>query len=172
MLEYKSTKLGSPYSPFCREGHDKRKVGKDHRGACKLCRLLTTRKYTSTQNKKEVNKRYRLRNLDKIKMATKEWYLKAKASGKIKAYTYKKKYNLTEQDLTKLLTKQSNKCAICFEETKLVPDHDHILGHVRGMLCCRCNLVLGQFKDNPMLFKNAAGYLEKTPLREQFRNDI
>ena len=55
---------------------------------------------------------------------------------------------------------QLKNCIICGIETKIVVDHDHQTGDVRGGLCMNCNLGLGQFKDNPELLRLAALYLE------------
>ncbi len=40
-------------------------------------------------------------------------------------------------------------------------DHDHEGGIFRGWLCRNCNIGLGQFKDDPKLFKAAYRYLKK-----------
>lgn len=65
---------------------------------------------------------------------------------------------ISDEDL--LAIKNSVKeCVICGAEDKLVVDHDHITGAVRGMLCNHCNRGLGHFRDDPMLLEFAAQYL-------------
>ena len=44
----------------------------------------------------------------------------------------------------RLLKKQGESCAICGSLTeKLVLDHDHSTGQVRGFICSRCNIKIG-----------------------------
>jgi len=50
-------------------------------------------------------------------------------------------------------------CVICGSDGKLVVDHDHVTGKIRGMLCNHCNRGLGHFRDNPELLEFAAQYL-------------
>src|SRR3989304_7530791 len=42
---------------------------------------------------------------------------------------------------------RTGRCEICSKETsRLVRDHDHKNGHLRGWLCDRCNRYLGYFE--------------------------
>jgi len=73
----------------------------------------------------------------------------------------KYEYNTTEEVISEMAQKQEHKCAICFKESKLVIDHCHVGGQVRGLLCTNCNTGLGQFKDNVESLRMAIEYLEK-----------
>lgn len=42
-------------------------------------------------------------------------------------------------------------------------DHCHVKGHVRGILCKDCNLVLGWMNDDPNRLRALADYLERGP---------
>lgn len=53
----------------------------------------------------------------------------------------------------------TTECVICGSVEKLVVDHDHNTGQIRGMLCNHCNRGLGHFRDDPMLLEFAAQYL-------------
>jgi len=68
---------------------------------------------------------------------------------------------------------QQGKCKICSREghvdfvpkgdrmfDRLVVDHCHTTGKVRGLLCNGCNRGLGYFKDNPVFLLAAAQYLK------------
>lgn len=62
---------------------------------------------------------------------------------------------------------QGGKCAICmklitFEKSKglyACVDHCHETGETRGLLCQKCNIGLGYFKDNAGYLTAAAVYL-------------
>ena len=69
-------------------------------------------------------------------------------------------------------TKQNDKCAICDQEgfimngkqghtEKLVVDHCHANGNVRGLLCHNCNRALGLFQDRIDYLESAIKYLGK-----------
>lgn len=68
-------------------------------------------------------------------------------------------YKLTLEDYNNLLDKQDNKCAICSRESKLVIDHCHESGKVRGLLCHNCNIGLGLLGDMKKSLKKAYEYL-------------
>lgn len=72
-------------------------------------------------------------------------------------------YNLTPEEYDKLLLAQDGTCAICDETcsryANLPVDHNHATGRLRGLLCDRCNRVLGLSGDDPDLFLAAIAYL-------------
>lgn len=63
------------------------------------------------------------------------------------------------------LEAQDGKCAICGvkeEDTTtglLYRDHDHVIGKWRGLLCQKCNTMLGFAKDSPEILQAAIEYL-------------
>ena len=52
-------------------------------------------------------------------------------------------YNITVNEYRSLLRSQGAVCAICQESKRLVIDHDHETNTVRGLLCHRCNILVG-----------------------------
>src|SRR6266704_1297652 len=68
---------------------------------------------------------------------------------------------LTEAIYQKMFVAQDGRCAICTEQSKgrLRPDHCHKRGIARGLLCDRCNLALGLFKDCVESLQRAVVYL-------------
>jgi hypothetical protein len=59
----------------------------------------------------------------------------------------RRNYRIGARDYVALWNKQNGKCPLCKSQpctgTRLVVDHDHTTGLVRGLLCARCNLRLG-----------------------------
>lgn len=69
-------------------------------------------------------------------------------------------YGITLEDYNNLLESQNNCCAICKDgDKKLVVDHCHATGRIRGLLCHHCNVALGMFKDNKAILQEAMEYL-------------
>ena len=64
-----------------------------------------------------------------------------------------------------LLDEQGWVCWICGDHPprnkKLAIDHDHETGEIRGLLCLRCNALLGRARDNKYILQSAINYLEK-----------
>lgn len=75
--------------------------------------------------------------------------------------------DIPKKDYEALLQAQNYSCAICginAEESKngLAVDHNHATEQVRGLLCLRCNVGLGYFKDNINSLTQAVTYLLKS----------
>ena len=66
---------------------------------------------------------------------------------------------------TQLIIEQDRCCAICADpetdKRQLSLDHCHTTGHIRGLLCGRCNTMLGFAKDNMYILQEAIKYLTK-----------
>lgn len=82
-----------------------------------------------------------------------------------KRYRVKTEYGLSMDQVELMLERQENLCAICkdpFEDRfKTQIDHCHKTGHVRGLLCINCNWMLGKARDNPIILRAGAAYLEQ-----------
>lgn len=89
---------------------------------------------------------------------------------------YKKNYRITIKDYETLWNNQKGVCAICQQpETaihhqtgkvkRLAVDHCHKTGEVRGLLCARCNFLIGAIRDDAAYIRSISGplidYLEK-----------
>lgn len=77
-----------------------------------------------------------------------------------KRYSLKSKYNITEEQYKSMYINQNKCCKICNKKTtKLVVDHCHNTGLVRGLLCDSCNKLLGFARDNETILENAKTYI-------------
>lgn len=73
-----------------------------------------------------------------------------------------KKKGITVDDYERMFADQHGVCAICEQPEltrRLSVDHNHESGAVRGLLCHRCNVAIGLFKENVEVMVNAIGYL-------------
>ncbi len=93
-----------------------------------------------------------------------------KTLGNRNAY-YMRTYGLPVLEYERLSEAQGGLCALCREEgfvmkenhrVKLVVDHCHATGAVRGLLCHNCNRGLGLFQDSPSLLLAAAAYAQNS----------
>lgn len=75
----------------------------------------------------------------------------------------KHRYGMTKADFTNMYEKQFKLCAVCREKlpgkraTHI--DHNHKTGKIRGLLCPRCNMVLGYLEERPGIIHNFIDYL-------------
>lgn len=103
---------------------------------------------------------YAIKNKEKIKE-------RQKINGH--RYALKSDYNLTLDQYNKMFVMQEGKCLICTRHQsefkfRLCVDHNHETLHIRGLLCRRCNSLLGLAKESVEIFKKAIEYLERTSL--------
>jgi hypothetical protein len=89
-------------------------------------------------------------------------------------------YGITQEEYDQLLVSQDGKCAICHRvqpegARRMHVDHDNTLGGdrngVRGILCPRCNHLIGNAQDRVDILVTAAQYLQRyvddgSPLNE------
>ena len=69
-------------------------------------------------------------------------------------------YGVTPSEYDAMSARQDGKCGICdgvFD--RLMVDHCHKTGRVRGLLCRECNFAVGRLRDSPVNALAAAIYL-------------
>ena len=118
------------------------------------------------------------KNPEKSKEASRKYYHENKkddpeyrAHMKVysREYRMKTKFGLTVEQVNEMAEAQGGKCAICckrprpkqvaYIESPWHVDHDHKTGKVRGLLCNRCNLMLGHVDDDVTILQTAIEYL-------------
>jgi len=76
-----------------------------------------------------------------------------------------KTYNLTLEEYNEMVSEQNNQCLLCFQEPsdvygRLVVDHCHKTGKVRGLLCRMCNIHLSKIEACPDYLNRVIHYLK------------
>jgi hypothetical protein len=88
---------------------------------------------------------------------------RAKRVEKARWTRMKKKYGLSELDVSQMMNKQNCQCVIC--NINLMSgyhvDHCHSTGKVRGLLCQKCNQAIGLLRESESLFFKAAKYIRE-----------
>ena len=104
-------------------------------------------------------KKYYSKHKERLKAAQLKWC--REHPEKIKARDLRRKYSMTVEDYNRLVSSQEGKCKICDRQARLVVDHDHATGKVRGLLCRLCNTSLG-FVENQEFLVKALSYLRRS----------
>jgi hypothetical protein len=89
-------------------------------------------------------------------------------------------YGIDVNDVEKLYVLQNKKCKICDVEYPTVSkhgglyiDHCHTTGKVRGLLCAKCNVLIGCSNDNVLILKSAIDYLNQlVPKIHEIRDEF
>ena len=88
-----------------------------------------------------------------------------------------RRYGITLEEYKRIIQDQGNKCAICADaiynkddsngrQSTAYVDHCHSSDKIRGLLCHKCNIGLGMFKDTPEILEKAIEYVKRdTDLR-------
>jgi hypothetical protein len=118
---------------------------------------------------------YQIRNQARIKAYQKKYYQANKDKIIDRAVQFRKDnphvqnmsrikntYGLTQEEYFRLLEESNGTCPICTRwfGKKLVIDHDHTTGKVRGLICASCNKGLGHFFERIESLQEAIRYLQ------------
>lgn len=123
------------------------------------------RKYhhENKEERNEYRRQWRLKNPEYTKQWHKQNYENNKDQMRDKAI--QKKYGVTQEWYEETFLAQGGKCAICQAEKaggrgkRFHIDHCHKTGAVRGLLCFKCNAILGHAQDNISVLDAAKEYL-------------
>lgn len=122
--------------------------------------------------KESARRSYKKRDKQKVRETARRWRAATDYanSPKRKAQNFKdwlRTYGLTGAQYDEMVQTQGGRCAICGSSTsgrkgsaRLLIDHCHQTGKIRGLLCFFCNTMLGNAKDSPDRLRVAAEYLE------------
>ena len=118
------------------------------KGYCKECEADYQAQHAATVEGRELRRRAR-----------------AKWNDENHEYFLSYRYGITKADYDRMREAQGDSCAICGDQQPgsrsrvWSVDHCHATNRVRGLLCHRCNMGLGYFKDDPERLRAAIKYL-------------
>lgn len=138
-----------------------------HRGECKACNQAVKRERYLANREQFIEKarRWQLENPKRVREYRKERNARPEVKRRQRDAYYKRTYGITADEVDAMFADQNGQCAICRQTPERLAqmhvDHDHELGHLRGLLCSSCNQGLGQFGDDPALLLRAVVYLRQ-----------
>ena len=146
------------------------KKNKDGRQSwCQLCKARDTRDHNkrNPERKKEFDKKYRHKNKSALNFKDRQRYYNDKS--KARRNNLKTLYGITPEDYDMMFMKQGGRCAICRSKNSnhprlkvFVVDHHHGTGEIRGLLCFKCNSILGYCNDSTEYLLKLIAYLHRT----------
>lgn len=113
---------------------------------------------------------YYQRNAEVIRAKARARYQRYKATGFAREQDLRAKFGISLAEYDDMFAAQKGRCAICGKpETakrngvvkRLAVDHDHNTGQIRGLLCGRCNPMIGYAQDDPEVLTLGAMYLRR-----------
>lgn len=80
-----------------------------------------------------------------------------------KASAVRNRYGISLEEYEALLTAPEGTCPCCgrTNRRKMVMDHDHVTGRIRGVICSGCNTGIGSLGDTIEGVRRALAYLER-----------
>ena len=125
-------------------------------------------RYNHKEHIKNKSKIYYNKNKTKIQKYLRKWKMENKDT--IKKYLLNFRYGITIEEYDNLYSTQQGMCKICKEkiykwgngnkQTVANVDHCHLTGKIRGMLCSKCNRILGIVNDDINRLKSCINYLK------------
>jgi hypothetical protein len=117
----------------------------------------------ATEKQKAAQKRHYAKNKDRYIQKAKAW--REANPEKTKGIYLKHRYGITAEEWLELFSSQGECCGICgTSDPGMQPwhtDHCHTTNSVRGILCHKCNHMIGLGGDSPSTLRAAAAYLER-----------
>lgn len=143
------------------------------RAYCKACHVRMTQDWVSKnkRRRKEYSAEWYQKNKERAaawrKKPRAEWpeWRKAKQKLNDRKRHLGRKYGITPEQWDAMFAAQSGVCAICKvpdrtgKHGKLVVDHCHSTGRVRGLLCTPCNISIGILGETPEQWEVVHRYL-------------
>lgn len=150
-----------------KEDYYKNKGSRDGRlSICNTCVGVRQRAYVLA-NADEVSRKMKIyHQQNREKLLTQQRAYKARNKERLADLKREKETGFSRELFQAAIKHQNGKCPICLRELADLPpqqqhaDHCHATGNPRGVLCQKCNTVLGVFRDDISALHRAIQYLE------------
>lgn len=150
---------------------------KHRRYSCRKCWASRQKRYS--ESAKARDPKYLAKKKAKVAARQAGWTEERRERERRRAYGswIVRKYGITLAQYDYLLKEQGGVCAICRCDKPNGKgawhiDHCHRTGAVRGILCSKCNFVVGLCGDNPSILSAAATYLHREDHKQEAREDL
>lgn len=92
-----------------------------------------------------------------------------KARDRARDLRLRREFGITLKEYNDVLEHQKHRCAVCKRSVRdfknsLAVDHCHTTGLLRGLLCWKCNKLIGVSGDDAKKLENASIYLNNPPI--------
>ena|SRR3990167_3656992 len=166
----------------CANGHDLTVDGRRRKNGylyCIACSRENNRKWriANPERASECGRKWRTVNAERNRELVKKWQITNRERhlrnihkwqtlnpDNERANRLKRNYAMNLTEYESLLKQQKGVCAICGNINKsgrrLAVDHCHATGKIRGLICHRCNVAIGQLGDSIERARQLGDYLE------------
>jgi hypothetical protein len=137
------------------------------RSECKDCnRRLKRERYAQDPERYiQMVQRWQEKNPERLKEYRKQRNARPEVKRRARDAYYRRTHGISADDFDRMLAEQNGRCAICGRaperEAAMHVDHDHLDGHVRGLLCIDCNQGIGKLREDPSILLRAVVYLRQ-----------
>lgn len=134
---------------------------------CRSCHEKEPHQERSERDRKRKERGEYLRSKEYRRQRSADFRASPQYAAKGHEYYIRYKYGLSLEAYQAMLEGQKHVCAVCMKpntrkgDTRLMVDHCHVTGRVRGLLCHNCNAALGMADDDPDLLERLAEYLKE-----------
>ncbi len=149
----------------CREIKDETEFTLDQANPHRGNKSYRCRKCEHAHHKEYLNENPHIR--DKINANKRKYYKTSEFQEKQRRRCYKLRYGITLEMYNEMLEAQNGVCAICGRDYNhkrhkhFHVDHNHKTSKVRGLLCIRCNTLVGNSGESVEILKKAIDYINR-----------
>jgi hypothetical protein len=135
------------------------------RGQCKACDIARNQAWYRKNQKRAIAhaKRWQQANAERVRDYRRQY--RVDHAQQFREGHLRRVFDLTGAQYQALLDAQGGGCALCGRAPRagrsLHVDHSHKTGVIRGLLCFRCNVGIGHFREDTLRMADAIVYLAR-----------